>query len=204
MAQEELNEEEKETTTEQAADAPDLEELQRKAKVYDSLVAAQAKSQDLKNVYLDSKEEAEAAKGQEKKDKAAYDASLEVITAIIRAEEEELPLFPKGGSVAEGLAPTDDSWRKVPLSDLEISAAILSKLTDAGIETIGALADYTKDGRNQVTDIKGLGPAKATAIDEALDTFWAEWNRPSEFSVEEAEDDAEEGAEPDDAGEKEE
>ena len=158
---------------------PNLEELRRKARVYDDLVAAQARAGRLKEVYLEAKEEAEAAKAQMKEDEGQYKAALEGISEIIRAQEEDYPLFPKDSQVEE-LPPSDESWREVRLIDLEISQPILSKLADAGLETIGAVAKYTEDG-GALTRIKGIGPAKATAIDEGLDKFWAEWNRPKEF-----------------------
>jgi hypothetical protein len=43
-------------------------------------------------------------------------------------------------------------------------------LVEAKIETIGALANWTKD--YALTDIRGVGPSAAKSIEEALDLFW--------------------------------
>ena len=54
-------------------------------------------------------------------------------------------------------------------------------------ETLGDLADWTS--KYQLTDINGIGPAKATQIDEALDKFW-ESRQPEDEGEEDAEDEA--------------
>lgn len=73
---------------------------------------------------------------------------------------------------------TDDiSWRSVRLADLHISESIVKTLfnSNLSITTVGELSDYTSTGR-EIGSIKGIGPAKATKIEEALDRFWADRN----------------------------
>lgn len=73
-------------------------------------------------------------------------------------------------------AKEDDSWRSAPLSELTgLSGKLLETLEDSGLKTMGQLADYTSSGK-QLTDLSGIGPGKATKIEEACDEFWARWN----------------------------
>jgi hypothetical protein len=53
----------------------------------------------------------------------------------------------------------------------DIPAAIRNSLHEANLNTLGELAEYTK--RNRLTDIPGVGPAKAEKIEDALEKFWA-------------------------------
>ncbi len=81
----------------------------------------------------------------------------------------------------------DQSWREVLLTDAfgtNISPLIIQGLAEAGIENVGQLADYTtphppKQGK-YLTAIKGIGEAAATAIEEALDAFWASRSQPED------------------------
>lgn len=81
-------------------------------------------------------------------------------------------------------APEDDTWRLVPLRTLgiadELPEKLLEKLADASIVTVGDLQAWTAPqpghihGR-ELTEIAGIGPAKADKIAAALDAFWAVW-----------------------------
>jgi DNA-directed RNA polymerase alpha subunit len=79
----------------------------------------------------------------------------------------EYPLFdgPKAG------APAEDAWRAEPIDELGLSAALAAKLLEAGIETVGALCDFRRDGRG-FTGIRGVGEAAATKIEDALENFF--------------------------------
>jgi DNA-directed RNA polymerase alpha subunit len=48
--------------------------------------------------------------------------------------------------------------------------SVLAKLKDAGIETVGQLADYTKE--HDLSDIPGIGGASKEEIEAVLDPFW--------------------------------
>lgn len=70
----------------------------------------------------------------------------------------------------------DESWKPTPIVELEsLPQPIKDKLLDAGISTVGELADYTSQG-NQLTDIKGIGAAKAEKIEAAMEKFWESRN----------------------------
>ena len=63
-------------------------------------------------------------------------------------------------------------WQLYSLAAMtDIPAAVRQALADANLNTMGELAEYTK--RNRLTDIPGVGPAKAEKIEDALEKFWA-------------------------------
>lgn len=67
-----------------------------------------------------------------------------------------------------------DDWKDVPLADVlkaHVSEKIIEKLTEAELTTVGQLAEYTAKCR--LTDIKGIGQAKAEQIEKAMEHFWA-------------------------------
>jgi hypothetical protein len=58
---------------------------------------------------------------------------------------------------------TDRSWRKTKVADLRVyglSGSIVAKLLDAGLDTLGALADWTAQG-NRLIDLPGIGEYEA-------------------------------------------
>jgi hypothetical protein len=68
--------------------------------------------------------------------------------------------------------PLFEVWRQTPVDELGLPDGIVMLLQEAGYDTIGKLADYTaKD--NKLTDIPHIGEAKAKAIEDALERFWA-------------------------------
>ena len=73
----------------------------------------------------------------------------------------------------------DESWRSAPISDLGLTGKLPESLEDAGIRTIGDLADYTAAGK-LLTDISGIGQGKAEKIEKACEEFWERQGRKSE------------------------
>lgn len=73
----------------------------------------------------------------------------------------------------------DDGWQDVPLSEalVNISETVIEALAEARLTTIGELSDWLAEpGKfNRLTDIKGIGEAKAAAIEAALEAFWVRW-----------------------------
>lgn len=124
--------------------------------------------------------------------KAAKERLEEEVTALrrlIRQRDERLPLFDQnleesnavqGDSVIVDVRhephPDDthdpDAWRAVEISALDLPDSLVEKLYESEISTIGDLADYQTRG-NQLTDLKGIGQAKADKIADALEKFWA-------------------------------
>jgi hypothetical protein len=115
----------------------------------------------------------EAAAREAKGLKAAAEAFDEATRSIINGFDEVLPLFDKP---ADPPAPTPDpeAWRSTPILELGahgLKPPLLDKLIEAGFANLGHLADHTAEGK-PLTAIKGLGPAKAEAVERALAKFW--------------------------------
>lgn len=72
-----------------------------------------------------------------------------------------------------------EGWQDVPLSEAlaNISETVIEALAEARLTTIGELSDWLAEpGKfNRLTDIKGIGEAKAAAIEAALEAFWVRW-----------------------------
>lgn len=64
-----------------------------------------------------------------------------------------------------------DAWRNDPIDILQLTPALTTKLKEAGLGTVGALADYTSAGKS-LKDIKGLGDGATAKIDGALEMYW--------------------------------
>ena len=92
-------------------------------------------------------------------------ASIEVLPADAADEDEEEMREPPGALRAEG------PWRDYLLSNL-FEGALLKALKKAGLETVGQLSDYTSTGEQRLTDIDGIGPSKADAIESRMIQFW--------------------------------
>ncbi len=74
-----------------------------------------------------------------------------------------------------GTFATDLPWKKVSLDTL-FRGVILKSLKGAGLSTVGDLHEYqqpSKSGHiNQLSDIKGLGVAKVTEVEDRMIEFW--------------------------------
>lgn len=113
--------------------------------------------------------------------KKRMEAANEELIQLVAEARKGLPLFdrpradPPAGMTAE--APAGDAgWREASISVLHVEhglpSAVEAKLRDAGLDTIGRLADFTA-ADNRLTDVPGIGPAKAEAVEDALAKFWA-------------------------------
>jgi hypothetical protein len=70
--------------------------------------------------------------------------------------------------------PPDEPWREATLDELGITGALAEKLIDAEIETLGDIADWTNSGHT-LTDIPGVGEAKADVIQAACEKYSYRW-----------------------------
>lgn len=91
------------------------------------------------------------------------------------------PLEAEEFEVIEWAAPVDpDGWRAVDIAELAkhgVKPALLEKVREAGISTIGKLCDFQNDG-TELTSIEGIGPEKEAQIADAMIAWWAghpEW-----------------------------
>lgn len=74
--------------------------------------------------------------------------------------------------------PNPNAWRSIPIEQLGLKAALQAKLIDSGISTIGQLEDL-RASHDGLKSIKGVGQAKADAIEEAV-LNWLTKNRDRE------------------------
>lgn len=72
----------------------------------------------------------------------------------------------------------DESWRETSLEALGLTGKLAETLTEAGLSTLGKIADYTQSGKLLI-DIAGIGPGKSDKIEEACAAYWANNPRPS-------------------------
>lgn len=87
----------------------------------------------------------------------------------------------------------EDDWRSVSIEDAGIPEKLCGFLREnkPPIETLGDLADWSDVRKKSLTDVQGIGPAKATQIEDALIEFWEQRNStPEDEGEEDAEDDA--------------
>lgn len=75
-----------------------------------------------------------------------------------------------------GTFKSDLPWRKVSLDSL-FKGSILKALKAAGLATVGDYADFFKPNKNGhcktlTQDVKGLGPAKITEVENRFQEFW--------------------------------
>jgi hypothetical protein len=121
-------------------------------------------------VWACAKENARAAR-------KAYEAATERLIGLAKEHiGPELPMFSANGQA-------EDESLKTPLSEVfetaGLSESITAKFRANGQVTIGDLAKWTSapdPDPNQLTDIPGIGPAKAKQVEDALEAFWAKRN----------------------------
>jgi hypothetical protein len=96
----------------------------------------------------------------------------------LTAEEavQQTPLFEDSDQEPAEPEKDPDDWKPILLSTMDIKPATLKKLEEVQqITTLGNLikwqAEHTTDW---VKDLKGIGPAAGTEIDEAVAKFWAD------------------------------
>ncbi|MGB0888913.1 MAG: hypothetical protein ACPGWS_01395 [Solirubrobacterales bacterium] len=104
---------------------------------------------------------AELAKFANGRGRLIVDEVTEIPQESISEEEDHRPLL------------VDDAeWREVNLDSLfDAKKATRKHLRVAGIDTVGQLSDFTA-GEGLLTDIEGIGKAKAEEIEERLMDFW--------------------------------
>lgn len=110
--------------------------------------------------YEEHKDEAKAWK-------AHFDNRVAKLRDKCRSLSEPLPLFESNGQA------TLDGWRDITIEEAlpGIPPALLKRLIDSELSTVGAMADYTA-AEKRFSDLKGIGDAKAEAIEKALEQFW--------------------------------
>lgn len=119
-------------------------------------------------VFADATDAAKAAKKH-------YEGLQKDLGLFIAGLEKPMPLF-DGKAESNGQAAEDGSWREEDIEaiglEFGLPASVASKLAEAGIVTLGQLADWTASGK-ELNDIPGIGDAKCESINAALERFWA-------------------------------
>lgn len=146
--------------------------------------------------------------------KKVFDGLVEQLLELIRKVKNppSMPLFDGVSepqpAASENTQVDDMAWRAVPLSEalVGLPESIIVSLNESNLQTMGELADWTAayGGRNKLTDIPGIGPAKAEKIEQALVDFWARQKAVDDGSTQYGSDDSEAaigpGADPDSEG----
>jgi|GEM_PF-4225117 len=111
-----------------------------------------------------------------KKNREAAQAALSEYIEEMRQPS----LFTKPADSTKKIATSDpEPWRKTTIEELSIPEQITEKLRDhhPQLITLGAIADFTMAG-NQLTDVKGIGEAKAAQIEGCINNFWESYSGP--------------------------
>jgi hypothetical protein len=72
--------------------------------------------------------------------------------------------------IPPGTLRSEGPWRDVPITKL-FDGGLLKSLTEAGLTTLGKLSDYTASEK-RLTDIPGVGPGKASKIEDVTLAYW--------------------------------
>jgi hypothetical protein len=160
------------------------------------LATLTAEADELKDEFTRLNESAKATK-------KLWEAAIERILVVCRQAKEEHPLFDgrdevtatfkagdgevidadytlaqiEGPAAEANTSSSDDSWKAIEVSELVrhgLSDGVITKLYDAGMSTIGAIANWSQSGK-QLTDLPGIGQSKAGEIGDALESFWHAW-----------------------------
>jgi hypothetical protein len=150
-----------------ATDGTDADKLRR-------IAEAERQVQDARADHAEAAEEAKRLK----KRLENRQEDLENLIQLLTAPPESMPLFDgPGGDGDEALpeVPTD-GWRSWPLRFLDefspLDPKALDALVNAGITTLGDLADYTAAGK-ELAKVKGMTAARIESIRSACEAFWA-------------------------------
>jgi len=119
-------------------------------------------------------------KGHAKEYKAEFDSLVGQLRDKCRSLSDPMPLYETNGH-AEA-----DGWRTIPIDEAlpDLPAAVRQRLTEAELPTVGSIADYTA-AEKRLTDLPGIGKAKAELIEKSLERFW-EKRKESENAAERA------------------
>lgn len=172
-----------ETDQEKSSESEALAELDRLRKRDERI-------RSLEQIRNEADAEVESKKLELKEAKEYAKACEKNVKRAIRGDDQQKELPFKEGE-GEASQEEDDSWRLTTIEDAGIPEKLCVFLREnkPPLETVGDIADWSDKHKKLLTDVPGIGPAKATQIDEALDKFW-ESREPEDEGEEDAEDDA--------------
>lgn len=131
-------------------------------------------------------QEAHAHAGELNKTMEKNQARLNGICADIDAIESgnyTPPLSFNGTMGGDGATADSEYWKTVTLAELGVNGKIGEAMAEAGLPTLGKIAEYT--AKNRLTDVKGVGEKAAEKIEEACEAYWRKHPR-AEVTVQRA------------------
>ena len=146
----------------------------------------------LERVRNEANYEVESCKLSLKEAKEHAKACEKNLQRAIRGDDQQKE-FPFKEVETQASQEEDQSWREVTIEDAGIPEKLCAFLLEnkPPLETLGDLADWSDKHKKSLTDVTGIGPAKATQIEDALVEFWAQRNStPEDEGEEDAEGDA--------------
>lgn len=106
--------------------------------------------------------------------KQERDSARAAVQRAIREHQndKDLPLWQKKTNVEDDKP--DESYRLVSIDTLGLPPKVCELLREnvPSLSTIGAIQDWLGDADHVLQDVKGLGTAKVTMVEEALEQFW--------------------------------
>lgn len=93
------------------------------------------------------------------------------------------------GGPGQGEQPANDAWMEVPTIVLIPNKQIAAKLVEAGLDNFGRLEAWrakVNGPGGEPHRIKGFGPAKMQAVEDAVVKYWTENSRPVSPAVDAA------------------
>jgi len=113
------------------------------------------------------------AKAEAKETRAAHDEAVADLLAF--GNDEQLPLMQMAAEKTEG-EDTPTPWREYELCELKgLKPKLIEKLNDAGVRSVGDLADFQGEhGEFWSQDIRGVGAKAQRQIEDAWIAFWSD------------------------------
>jgi predicted flap endonuclease-1-like 5' DNA nuclease len=105
--------------------------------------------------------------------KKCLEAAQDSLNRFIRKLKEKLPLFDRDASEGKPEPLNEEPWRDDSIRELDgLSDSVFDLMEEAGLFTIGQLCDWRKS--HELIELRGIGAAKVTKIEDALELFWAQ------------------------------
>jgi len=166
-----------ETTEHVTLDVDEFKKLDRQCKHLKRIKSLSQKCDKLKAAWETKKEEAGAAKKQYDEQVGKLRSTIstgpeQLMLSAVESMDEDPPAEEQAEEAAQAVEGT--AWREVKLETLDIPDGSLQCLYAAELETLGDLCDWQRRTEKELGAIKGIGPAKAKKIEEAMDRFWAD------------------------------
>jgi len=137
-----------------------------------SVRAAERMVTRLKGELMNAKYQLEAVRGYVKRLEGELAGAMNDLCLAVRGQgglfdQTQPPETP-------GAQKDPDRWRKYPLTQLDLRAALVQKLAEKDLFTLGDVATWCE--KKRLIDVPGIGEAGGKEIEDALEAFWMRWN----------------------------